>query len=251
VSQRLSEQASDLGAPRPPVYKQIDLLGSLDNADRSVVLGFATPRRLRRGAHLYQQREPPRSVHVVTSGLVRTYYKGAGGEQFTIGLWSSGDLVGAPDLVGPRRVLSALAHTDVETQEFTLDSFDQACRRVPAFGLEVIKALSFKVRWVTMIVANVTTKDARWRLCELLLVLSSLFAAEEDDDAALLVRKFSLGELGMMIGASRQWTTRAMGELRDLGAVRVVEGGYLRVYPTRLREAMSEISHHPGSDPVH
>ncbi len=231
-------QASDPVLPRAKGYKQPDLLGRLDSAELAAVLSFAKPCQFRRRSHLFRQGEQPMSVHVVTSGLVRTYYEGARREQLTIGLWSRGDLVGAPDLVGSRRVLSALAHTDVETQEFTLDAFDHACRRVPDFGVEVIKALSFKVRWVTMIVANVTTKDTRSRLCELLLVFGSLFGAEDEDGGTLLLRKFSLGDLGMMVGSSRQWTTRTMGELRDLGAVRVVEGGYLRIFPARLRDVM-------------
>jgi hypothetical protein len=33
-----------------------------------------------------------------------------------------------------------------------------------------------------------------------------------------------------------------MGELRDLGAARVVEGGYLQIHPARLREAMGVVS---------
>ncbi len=134
---------------------------------------------------------------------------------------------------GPRTSTSPSAGTS--------PPFDDACRRVPDFGVEVIKALSFKVRWVTMIVANVTTKDTRSRLCQLLLAFGSLFGAEDDDDI-LLLRKFSLGDVGMMIGCSRQWTTSTMGELRDLGAVPVVEGGYLRIHPARLREATGVVS---------
>ncbi len=45
----------------------------------------------------------------------------------------------------------------------------------------------------------------------------------------------------------RQWTTSTMGELRDLGAVRVVEGGFLRIHPARLRRAIGVASGDAGA----
>ncbi len=63
-------QASESVPRRGKGYKQPDLLGGLDSADRAAVLAFATPRQFRKRSHLYTQGEQPMSVHVVTSGLV-------------------------------------------------------------------------------------------------------------------------------------------------------------------------------------
>jgi hypothetical protein len=78
-------------------------------------------------------------------------------------------------------------------------------------------------------------------------VFGSLFGVEDEDGGIVLLRKFSLGDLGTMVGSSRQWTTSTMGELRDLGAVRVVEGGFLRIHPPRLRRAMGAVSADSGA----
>jgi CRP/FNR family cyclic AMP-dependent transcriptional regulator len=226
------------GAPKEHVsspYRQVDLLGGLTDADKPTVLEFAALVGFPSKGHLYRQGDRSSSIHLIKSGEVRTYYTGSNNSEFTIGIWSAGDLCGAPDIASGRRALSAIAQTAVEAYEFELDRLEQACLAVPPFGFQVIKALSFKVRWVSMIVGNVSTKDAKTRLCELLLALSSLIAEGEEDDFVVM-RRVSLGQLALMIGASRQWTTRAMTELRERGAVEVLDGSRIRIHRLSLRD---------------
>lgn len=216
-------------------YRQVDLLGCLTDAEKATLLDFATLLSFPRRSHLYRQGDPSTSIYLIKSGEVRTYYTGSKNHEFTIGIWSAGDLCGAPDIASARRALSGVAQTDVESYRFELDALERACHAMPHFGFQIIKALSFKVRWVSMIVGNVSTKDAKTRLCELLLALGSLLSEGDEGDDSAVMRRVSLGQLALMIGASRQWTTHAMTELRERGAVEVVDRDHVRIHRLPLR----------------
>jgi CRP/FNR family cyclic AMP-dependent transcriptional regulator len=230
-----SDEAKDTGMS---AYRQTDVLGCLTDAERSTLLDFATPASFPKRSHLYRQGEPSTSIHLIKSGEVRTYYTGGGNQEFTIGIWTTGDLCGAPDIASTRRALGGVAQTDVETYHFELDMLERACHAIPHFGFQVIRALSFKVRWVTMIVGNVGTKDAKTRLCELLLALGSLASEAEHGDEPVVMRRVPLGQLALMIGASRQWTTHAMTELRERGLVEVLGGARVRIHRVPLRQEL-------------
>lgn len=217
-------------------YRQVDLLACLTGAEKSTLLDFATLVSFPSRAHLYRQGDRSTSIHLIKSGEVRTYYTGSNNHEFTIGIWSAGDLCGAPDIASTRRALSGIAQTAVESYQFELDALERTCVAMPHFGFQVIKALSFKVRWVSMIVGNVSTKDAKTRLCELLLALASLVSEGDEEEDSVVMRRVSLGQLALMIGASRQWTTRAMTELRGQGAVEVLDGAHVRIHRVPLRE---------------
>lgn len=174
------------------------------------------------------------TVYLLSEGIVRTYWTGAGGRELTVGVWLPGDIVGAPDIATGRRALSAAALRDVVAYEFSADSLRTASVEVPAFGWNLVLALSFKVRWVSMIAANLRTKDALTRLCELIVMLGDVYG-ERDGGKVTLNQKFTQEELALMIGCTRQWTSRSLTALREQQIVSLDKRGIMQFDRAKMR----------------
>jgi CRP/FNR family cyclic AMP-dependent transcriptional regulator len=199
------------------------------------VLSFAQRRQFQAGATLYMTGDRSSTLYVLSEGIVRTYWTGAGGRELTVGIWLPGDLVGAPDVATGRRALSAAALRDVVAYEFAADSLRTATVEVPAFGWNLVLALSFKVRWVSMIAANLRTKDALTRLCELILMLGEVYGVRDRGGKVTLTRKFTQEELALMIGCTRQWTSRSLTALRQQQLVTLDKRGIMQFDRAKLR----------------
>lgn len=222
-------------------YRQAGLFASVSESDRKRVLGSGRRRSLPAKAPLYYQGDRVKSLCIIESGVVRTFYTNLDGHEFTIGFWGAGDIVGAPDLSGAgRRALSAVAQTQATIVELASDSLEGLCAEVPAFAVNLIRVLSFKVRWVSLAAANLSTKSAATRLDQLLLALSEISDDRLDDHRVRLGRIYTQSNLASMVGCSRQWLNVQLGELRSRGAVLPGGGGRrLVVDVARLREPRS------------
>jgi CRP/FNR family cyclic AMP-dependent transcriptional regulator len=179
--------------------------------------------------------DPSSTLYIVSEGIVRTYWTGAGGRELTVGVWLPGDLVGAPDLATGRRALSAAALRDVVAYEFSPDSLRAASMGVPAFGWALVLALSFKVRWVSMIAANLRTKDALTRLCELIVMLGDVYGERDRSGKVTLTARFTQEELALMIGCTRQWTSRSLTSLRRQQIVTLSKQGIMQFDRAKMR----------------
>lgn len=227
------------GAPRKGPYRQVDLLASLSPAERSKVLSYSQRRQFQAGATLYMAGDLSSSLYILSEGIVRTYAIGADGRELTVGVWLPGDIVGAPDVAMGRRALSASALRDVVAYEFSAESLRTASTDVPGFGWALVQALSFKVRWVSMIAANLRTKDALERLCELIVMLGEVYGERDRGGRVTLTQRFTQEELALMIGCTRQWTSRSLTTLRRANVVMVDKHGVMQFDRAKMRSFLA------------
>lgn len=185
---------------------------------------------------IFSQGDMSRSTYFIRRGIVRTFYVSPDGREFTVGLWSAGDMFGAPDVTQDTRSLSAVADTAVEVYALSEPDLALAVSRIPEFALGLVRALSFKVRWVTMLTKILSTQRADSRVCQMLLALSEIFG-ERHGEHVVLTRRFSHQELAMMVGCTRQWVTHTFRRLRHAGAIFNCADGRLVVVPARLYAA--------------
>ena len=223
---------------RPGPYRQVDVLASLSPDERAKVLAYAQRRQFQAGATLYMTGDHSATLYILSEGIARTYWTGAGGRELTVGVWMPGYLVGAPDVATGRRALSAAALRDVVAYEFSAESLKAASQEVPAFGWGLVLALSFKVRWVSMIAANLRTKDAMTRLCELIVMLGDVYG-DHSGEKVTIATKFTQEELALMIGCTRQWTSRSLTELRQRKILAMGEHGTMQFDRAAIRRFLA------------
>lgn len=201
------------------------------------------------GEIIFHQEQEAHSIYLILSGVVKTFYLNAEGKEFTVGLWTEGGLIGAPDLhvhFG-NRCLSAKAFTDATLYEMRASDVEEAITRFPAFAVALVRALSFKVRWVAMLTKLLATQEANNRLAELLWLLCEIYA-NPDEEFVVLKHRIPQQELASMIGCSRQWVAVILEDLRADGTISIVEDGRLKVHIRKLRSrlhglAITEYNH--------
>lgn len=221
AAEQLSSRASRSLAPSVrSTYKQGGLFAGLSVDEQERLVASSRSRTFAAGEFLYVQGDPVRCLYSVSRGVVRTFYTTVDGHEFSIGFWERGDIVGAPDLSGAaRRALSAVAQRPTTVLEIGDGDLTQLCVDVPRFAVNLIRALSFKVRWASMAAANLGTKSATSRLKLLLIALGEMSQDRLDDHRVRIEKIYTQANLASMIGCSRQWVNVQMGELRRAGLV--------------------------------
>jgi CRP/FNR family cyclic AMP-dependent transcriptional regulator len=166
---------------------------------------------------LFRQGTAHTSSYIIKSGLVRTYYTAQSGREVTLAFWSDGDLVGGPNFFGGGfHIWSAVA----VRQSAVLGVQDVDLRRLAKSNPEILywitDALSFKLRWLSILFQLHGTEVVLHRLARLLLMLGETYG-EQQADGIVIRHKISQSDLSTLVGASRQWTNKTLNELQDKG----------------------------------
>ncbi len=197
------------------------ILDNLPGAERELFLARCTLQRFHKGQYLCAQGGLHTENFVVREGLVRTFYTSPGGREITLGYWSSGNLLGGPDFfqVCPH-IWSAQAVRDSESWVIKAADFRALTLEVPAIADCVMRALSFKMHWFSLLCQMLGTESAGMRIARLLLMLAPIYGVARAGGVALRIN-LTREEIGNMVGATRPWVSRALGRLQKAGAVKI------------------------------
>jgi len=197
------------------------ILENLPGDERALFLSRCSQQDYRRGEYLCKQGSPHTENFVVSSGLVRTFYVAPTGREITLGYWSSGNLLGGPNFfeVCPH-IWSAQAARDSRSYVIKAADFRALTLAVPAIAECVMRALSFKMRWFSLLCQMLGTESAHRRVARLLQMLAPIYGAQRPNGTVLRVN-FTQEEIGNMVGATRVWVSRALGKLQRAGALQL------------------------------
>lgn len=197
------------------------MLERLSSEELKLLLARCAERNVAAGTPLFSQRAQRTATFIVKRGLIRTYYASPMGKEITVGFWSTGDMVGGPDFFDDvQHVWSgeAVEHSVVWVIKGT-DLRDLAVK-VPAVAECVMVALSFKLRWVSLLLQNMGTESVYHRLAHLLVSLGEMYGVKCDEGIRIRY-PFTQEDLANMICASRQWVSMMFRQLQERGIVRV------------------------------
>jgi CRP-like cAMP-binding protein len=198
-----------------------DILEGLLPAEREHVQQVGRRLRLRADVLLYAQGDPPGSTYFVERGMVRTFRTSRSGRQFTVGFWGEREIIGGPDIfTGEPRLLSAQTTAPSVLIGFTQDDLDTLIGEVPRFARNLIAALSFKSRWAMNTSNELGTGRVPQRLAQVILIQAEVHGELSPDGASTLTH-VSHEDLARLVGASRQWVTKALADLQSRGLIRL------------------------------
>jgi CRP/FNR family cyclic AMP-dependent transcriptional regulator len=202
------------------------LLHGLNDDECRRVYEVGHRRSFRRNTIIYRQGDPSGVTYLVERGMVRTYRTSSDGKEFTVGFWSTPEIIGGPDVLSDEpRMLSAEAVGESVLIGFTSEDLDVLIEDVPRFAHNLIAALSFKARWM-MHVSNVLgTRSVPQRVAHTLL-LQGMVHGRVTEDGCRVVEHLSHHDLAMLVGASRQWVTQALAEFER---AELIESGNRRI----------------------
>lgn len=217
---RSASHRSDCDGPSAPAQRPPSLT-DLPKASAEKLRARCRLTIVQAGQTIFRQGAVHRSSHIVQEGLVRTYYTAATGREITLAYWSEGDLIGGPNFLGGGH---HIWNATVVGAGRMLSISDVDLRQLAESDPEILRwltdILSFKLRWLSILFQIHGTESVRQRLAKLLMMLCEIYG-EPDATGIVIKHRISQSNLATLAGASRQWTNRTLGELKDEGMLEI------------------------------
>lgn len=206
---------------------------ALDPDIRAAVIKF---RKYPSGTLLFQQGDRQRSVYIIRTGTVRTFYAAPSGREITLAYWQAGDLLGADRIYGGGAFRWS-CQTITPTEACSIPDADMRTlvATVPELAIAFVDTLSFKLQWLSGLVQVLATESVSRRLARLLDMLCELYGIQSDQGITISA-PFTHEDLAAMVGASRQWVTMALDRFQERGVLKL---GKRRIEVLRRDSLMS------------
>jgi CRP/FNR family transcriptional regulator, cyclic AMP receptor protein len=197
--------------------QSLQLLGSLSEEDRRMVLRRCHRTRYPAGAFVYHAGQQGDALHVITKGRVTASAGGALGEPVTLAIMGVGEAFGEMALIDPDHTRTATIRAIEPTETLVLQQgdFDELRRRGPAVNELLIRVLVARVRRLTDQVAELNELPAPARIHRRLLALGELFEVI-DTDAPIPI---SQNQLASLAGTKLRVTNKVLSDARVHGVL--------------------------------
>lgn len=196
----------------------LDVLGSIPPAYRKAVLDQCERRHVPKGKTLWTQGARAEFVAFLFSGKAMSSYQSRNGKIGTTGFWCAGDLLGAGDLGEPAtaRQMTVRCLEPCVIYTLSFERFNELVRRFPELAQAMIRAMSVRLRWVSLLAVTLETQSAVERICAVLIALSERFGTA-CEQGVLIDLNLTNDDLAAISGVSRQFTNATLRDLRSRG----------------------------------
>jgi CRP-like cAMP-binding protein len=198
---------------------------------------------------IFRQGDESREVYFVRKGKVRIYKISPSGNETSIVIFSTNDVIGELAAVDHEpRSATAKAVTAVSLLNMAQDRFLHHLETMPRFAMAFIRLLSGKLRWTAAYAESIAQFDAAGRLLHIILQANAQYGRALTPDKEYVVDlSLNQTDLASMIGARREWVNRILGDWRRRGLLEF-EGGVIHILdlPRAVAERDSRIEANRG-----
>jgi CRP/FNR family cyclic AMP-dependent transcriptional regulator len=193
------------------------------------------PRRhFQTGQHLYLMGNPARSVFLVQSGLIKTSVISPAGEELTLRIYKSGDVLGELCLCGGGRREEAVALEASSVTEIPFASLLAQLKRDPETALEFASLACERLADAYEQIESLSWDTVLHRLVRTLLRLANDLG-EPSEGSTRLAHYIRQEELARLIGARREVVSGLLNRLRASGHISYSPRGAITVRPAGLQ----------------
>lgn len=177
------------------------------------------------GDLLFRQGDKHDGIFLIEIGLIKSFYASEDARELTLGFWTAGHYVGAPQMFGGgQHAWSSVAVAPTRCLWLPGPQLRALSLQHNDLALALIDALVHKTQCYCAVLQLLATHSMRVRLARLLAML----AARESSGPSVI--GLSHGELARMIGSTRQWVSQSLSRFeRDSLLNRLPDGTYLIV----------------------
>lgn len=162
-----------------------------------------------------------KGIWLIEQGIVRTYYTAPSRRQITLAYWSAGHFVGGPEIFGGgQHVWSAEVIQQCRMLFLPADKIRHLILTQPSFALCLIEGLVAKGKCYSALVQMLGTRSLVERLMQLLIILAGNYGRQHGI-RIVIERKLTHDQIASIVGATRQWVTRALSKLQKRGVISV------------------------------
>lgn len=208
------------------LLKQVPLFQGLTESELRALMADLVRQELRPGEVLFYQGDAGHILYVVETGKVRIFVQGEEGQELSVAVCGTGDLVGEMSVIDELpRSASAMAMERAAVLRLSRERFREHVRKSPQLAFNVMKALSVRLRFSTRQLDSLSMASVPTRLARKLLELADQHGVAEDGETRIAMT-LTQSELASLLGTTRESVNKALGQLKRQGLIRR-EGGQL------------------------
>ena len=204
---------------RREFLRNTSLFATLKDADLSRIAADLIPVTYQRYEVIFNQHDPSQAAYVVRTGKVRIYRSSPGGNETSINVFQTGDIIGEFAALDKQpRSATAVAITTSLLWELPGPAITRYMQTMPELALAMSQLLVQKLRWTAAYAETIAQYDASGRLLHILLLYNTQFGEELDPGKRyLLDLALTQDDLASLVGARREWINRILQDWRRQG----------------------------------
>jgi len=208
-----------VGGDHEPRWPESSLLGRLDPADRSTVLGLGGPVRYRGGEALLREGETSDFVLILLGGMAKVTAHAQDGREALLAVRMAGDLIGEfAGIDGKPRAATITACGSLLARRVARAPFLACLKTNPRVAIAVNEVVVGKMRTATGRIVDFAGCDVLIRLARMLRYLAVTYP-KPGAPAGVISVPLSQAELATLVGASDSAVGKALRTLRDTGVI--------------------------------
>ncbi len=222
----------------PPIHYVAagDIFQGLQAHERAEVEQLIAYSRYPAGQIFHAPDEPGEQLFVLRSGRVRIYKLSPEGRALTLMVLEPVTIFGEMTLVGQwLHDTFAEALSECTIGVIGRASLNRILERYPPVAIAFMQLMGQRLRALEAKLADIAFKSVPQRLASLLLNLARLTGEAEQPGEAASVVRYTHQQLAEMIGSYRETVTKAIGDLREAGLIRIEDEAITLIDPLRLR----------------
>ncbi len=193
------------------------LMDVLTEPERDKLQQYLQHRDYKAGEAIYFPGDPSDTVYVVHHGHVRLSYLDPSGRRLTFAIVGPGHLFGETALAGEeQRLWLAEAIEDSKVCSIHKDDLLSLAQSRPILAMQITKKVGERLTEVQNKLEDILFKGVHARLSQALLKLSEQYGEESKRGISIRFR-LTHQELANLIGATRETTSLALGDLERQG----------------------------------
>ncbi len=211
---------------RVAFLRKVPLFADLSEAELRALAADFRLRHYQKNETIFRQGDYSRELYVVVTGKVRIFKISPSGNETSIHISSTGDIIGEfATIDGQPRSATAKAVGRCALLEMAGDKFLWHMREIPDLALAMNLLLVGKMRWADAYMETIAQYDAAGRLLHILLLYNEQFGEEvEVGKRYVLDLALNQSDLASLVGARREWINRILHDWRSLGLIEYQAG---------------------------
>ncbi|MDY6836138.1 MAG: Crp/Fnr family transcriptional regulator [Chloroflexota bacterium] len=214
---------------------QVPLFASANGEDLAELACRMSQRTYRRGEGIFRQGDPGSTLFIIQSGQVKISASSAEGEEAVFAILSEKDFFGELSLFdGKPRSASAVALTVTRTLLLCRADFVEVISKCPELAMNVLSALSTRLRRADLLVEDAVFLDLPTRLAKRLLELGECHGlrTEKGLEIELCLTQQDLADV---VGVSRVAVNKQLSVYQDGGIIHLSRQRITLLRPEQLR----------------
>jgi CRP/FNR family transcriptional regulator, cyclic AMP receptor protein len=198
-------------------------------------------RRLEIGERLYSMGQPATSLYLVRRGLLKTSIISSGGQERTLRLYPTGEILGELCLCTGERREEAVALEPSEVVEIPADVLLRRLREDPEAAMDLAAALCEHLAQAQEGLRNLSFASVTERVARALLELADRLGSSEAG-ITRIEYYITQEELARMVGARREVVSGLLNRFRDEGLISYTRRGLIRIDRNALQRYVDSIA---------